>query len=206
MEEPEVEPEEEVVEEEIDEEEDLDDVEDEPKKKKSRWWLWLLIVLIVLAGLGVLGYLFKDKITPTIEQLKSKFSKTEQVEPVVEAEEEEETATVEEVEVIEEVVKEEPAEEPVAESFTPQVIKSTADNKYQYIRFESGHFYVIAGSLPNEKDAEMHIRQRSLDQYNPTLLLQDGVSNIRVCIGIFNTEAEAESFAKDISSKYWVLK
>ena len=35
---------------------------------------------------------------------------------------------------------------------------------------------------------------------------QDGVKNLRVCIGVFNTEAEAESFAKGINSGYWVLK
>ena len=96
--------------------------------------------------------------------------------------------------------------EEAPEPYKPKVVKSTADNKYEYIRFESGHYYVIAGSLPNESDAELHIRQRGLDKYQPTLLLQDGVSNIRVCIGIYDTEEEAESFAKGINSKYWVLK
>jgi hypothetical protein len=51
-----------------------------------------------------------------------------------------------------------------------------------------------------------HIRQKKLDQYSPKILKQDGVSNLRVCIGVFNTEEEAESFAKGVSASYWVLK
>ncbi len=181
--------------------EDEDDYEDgeteEVVRRKSHWWIWLLIILL-LAAIGVCGYLFRDKLTPLYEQIKGKFSKTEEV---VEPEKEDETTT-DYQEVVEEpqTVEEEPA------PYTPEVIKSSTDGKYEYIRFESGHFYVIAGSLPNEKDAELHIRQRALDKYEPKLLLQDGVSNIRVCIGIFDTEEEAENYAKGISPKYWVLK
>ena len=174
-----------------------DDETEEVVRRKSHWWIWLLIILL-LAAIGVCGYLFRDKLTPLYEQIKGKFSKTEEV---VEPEKEDETTT-DYQEVVEEpqTVEEEPA------PYTPEVIKSSTDGKYEYIRFESGHFYVIAGSLPNEKDAELHIRQRALDKYEPRLLLQDGVSNIRVCIGIFDTEEEAENYAKGISPKYWVLK
>ena len=85
-------------------------------------------------------------------------------------------------------------------------MKQTADGKYNYVRFEPGHFYAIAGSFPGEADVERHIRQKKLDQYSPVIVKQDGVSNLRVCIGIFDTEEEAESFAKGVSSSYWVLK
>ena len=97
-------------------------------------------------------------------------------------------------------------ETPESEPYTPEVIKKTADKKYDYIQFESGHFYAIAGSFPNEGDAVRHIRQKKLDQYSPVLVKQDGAKNLRVCIGVFDTEEEAETFAKGINSSYWVLK
>ena len=188
--------------EEVDDNDSEDEVDDDekPRKKRSLWWLWLLLILLLLGALGFCGYQFRDKISPVIEQVKSKFKKTEQVEP------QEEAVTDDTAEYQEEEVTEEEVVEEAPEPYKPEVVKSTADNKYEYIRFESGHYYVIAGSLPNESDAELHIRQRGLDKYQPTLLLQDGVSNIRVCIGIYDTEEEAESFAKGINSKYWVLK
>ncbi len=182
--------------------EDEKEDEDSPKKQKSsRWWLWLLIILLILVVVGIIGYLFRDKLSATIERIKEKREPTEQL---VEIGEEEEDAMEEETYSIEEMEEE---EAPVdAEPYTPQVVKSTGDNKYSYIRFEQGHFYVIAGSLPNEHDAELHIRQRGLDRYQPTLLLQDGVSNIRVCIGIFDSEEEADQFAQSTNANYWILK
>lgn len=188
--------------EEVDDNDSEDEVDDDekPRKKRSLWWLWLLLTLLLLGVLGFCGYQFRDKVVPVIEQVKSKFKKTEQVEQKEETTDDNTIEYQEEVQEAEEVVEEAP------EPYQPEVIKSTADNKYEYIHFESGHYYVIAGSLPNESDAELHIRQRGLDKYNPTLLLQDGVSNIRVCIGIYDTEEEAESFAKSVNSKYWVLK
>ena len=87
-----------------------------------------------------------------------------------------------------------------------QYLSKTADGKYDYVRFESGHYYAIAGSFPGEADVERHIRLKNLDQYSPVIVKQDGVKNLRVCIGIFDTEEEAEQFAKGVSSQYWVLK
>lgn len=102
-----------------------------------------------------------------------------------------------------EVAEEQPSE---PEKYVPAAVKQTADGKYEYINFESGHYYAIAGSFYNEKDVETHIRHKGLDQYSPKILLQDGVKNLRVCIGIFNTEEEAEAFAKGVNQQYWVLK
>ncbi len=185
------------------EEEDDDDFEEEeiktPKKRRSLWWLFVLIIFIAL---GVIGYLFRSQFADLYQQVISKFSKQTEQEVVTESSTEDETIEAPVDEEIEQVVEETP--EPVV--YEPKVLKTTADGKYQYIAFETGHYYVIAGSLPNETDAEMHIRQRNLSQYSPTLVLQDGVSNIRVCIGIYDTEEEAEQFAKSINSKYWVLK
>ena len=160
---------------------------------------------MLLAVLGALGYIFKDKLTDYYHQWRESKQSVEQV--VTTDQQSDETTGTVAAEGMEPAVDEsEPVEEPVAEVYTPEVLKQTADGKYDYIRFEPGHFYAIAGSLPNETDAERHIRQKKLDQYSPKIVLQDGVKNLRVCIGIFDTEEEAEQFAKGINSGYWVLK
>ena len=170
------------------------------KKRRSWWWLFVLLILIAL---GVLGYLFRQQLTDTFHRIKMEFTATD--EEVITDEDEtaaEETATYEEE--TQEAQEEEVVTEP--EVYTPEVMRTTANGNYPVIRFEQGHYYVIAGSLPTEQDAVRHIKQRNLDQYEPKIVLQNGVSNLRVCIGIFDTEEEAETFAKNVNPKYWVLK
>ena len=203
--EPVVEPDEEVDDDEDDDEDEYEDEDEEPEKKKHHLaWLWILLLLI--AVLAALGFVFKDKLLGYYHQWKEKKQPVEQV--VEPQETPETTATVEEVAEPAEPEQEpqEMVEEPAQETYTPAVIKQSSDGKYDYIRFEKGHYYVIAGSFPNESDVIRHIRQKNLDQYSPKILKQDGVSNLRVCIGVFDTESEAESFAKGVSSSYWVLK
>ena len=193
-----------------DDESETEDDESQVANRKShtahRKWLWWLLVLLLLGALGAAGYLFRDKLTPVYENVKEKFSKKEKVETPTEAE------TIEVVTPVEEAEEMEPAEEPVEEvaeetpAYTPEVVKRTADDKYPYIRYESGHYYAIVGSLPSEGDAVRHIRNRGLDKYEPKLVMQNGVGNIRVCIGIFDSEEEAEAFAKGTGLKYWILK
>ncbi len=204
--EPIVEPEPETVvndDEEDDEEEDEDDEQPETKKHHLAW-LWILLLLI--AVLAAAGFVFKDKLWNYYQQWKEK---KQPVEQVVEPQEiPDATTTIDEVtetvEPLEEVVEPEPEPEP--EVFTPTVIKQSADGKYDYIRFEKGHYYAIAGSFPSENDVIRHIRQKNLDQYSPKILKQDGFPNLRVCIGVFDTEDEAERFAKGVNASYWVLK
>ena len=203
--EPVVEPDEEVDDDEDDDEDEYEDEDEEPEKKKHHLaWLWILLLLI--AVLAALGFVFKDKLLGYYHQWKEKKQPVEQV--VEPQETPEATATVDEVTEPAEPVEEpqEEVKEPAPETFTPAVIKQSSDGKYDYIRFEKGHYYVIAGSFPNESDVIRHIRQKNLDQYSPKILKQDGVSNLRVCIGVFDTEDEAERFAKGVSSSYWVLK
>jgi len=187
-----------------DDEEEDEEEEDEHRKRHGLAWLWVVLLLLIV--LGVLGYIFKDKWMGYYQQWKEKKQPVEQlVEP---QETTETTATIDEV-----TAPVEPAEEPQEvveeaepEVYTPAVVKQSSDGKYDYIRFEKGHYYVIAGSFPTESDVIRHIRQKKLDQYSPKILKQDGVSNLRVCIGVFDTEEEAENFAKGVSSSYWVLK
>ena len=182
---------------------DTDDV----KRHRSRWWLWLLIVLLILAALGTAGYLLRNKIRPVFDNVKEKFSEKEQVVNPSESDGSETIDIIEPAEnVEEEIVEEDVEEESAPEVYVPETVKKTVDGKYPYIRFETGHFYTIVGSLPSEGDAEKHIRNRGLDKYEPMLVLQNGVGNIRVCVGIFDSEEEAESFGKNTGLKYWVLK
>ncbi len=173
-----------------------DNMPTDGKKHRSLWWLFLLLILIAL---GVLGYLFRKPLVDTFYKVKDKIMQPK--EAVIP---EEEPALEPDTIAYEETSVEDTVAEP--EAYTPEVIRKTADNQYDCIRFESGHYYVIAGSFPTEQDAERHIRQRNLNQYAPSLVMQDGVSNLRVCIGIYDTEEEAEAYAKSINPKYWVLK
>ena len=186
---------------------DDDDDDDEKDKRKHHKLAWLWVILLLLIVLGVLGYIFKDKLLNIIHQLKDRKQPVEQ--PVVPSDSVNEST----VDYTDSLAQTEPAvesvettETPEPEVYTPEVIKKTADSKYDYIQFEPGHFYAIAGSFPSEADVVRHIRQKHLDQYSPVIVKQDGVKNLRVCIGVFDTEAEAEQFAKGVSSQYWVLK
>jgi len=208
--EPVVEPEPEPIVEPDDDDDDEDDEDeydedDEPEKKKHHLaWLWILLLLI--AVLAALGFVFKDKLLDYYHQWQEKKHPVEQVaEP---QETPEATATIDEVTEPAEPVEEpqETVEEPEPETYTPVVIKQSSDGKYDYIRFEKGHYYAIAGSFPNESDVIRHIRQKNLDQYSPKILKQDGVSNLRVCIGVFDTEDEAERFANGVNASCWILK
>jgi nucleoid DNA-binding protein len=190
-----------------DDDDDDDDDDDEKDKRKHHKLAWLWVILLLFIVLGVLGYIFKDKLLNIIHQWKDKKQPVEQ--PVVPSDSVNEST----VDYTDSLAQTEPAEEsvettetPEPEVYTPEVIKKTADSKYDYIQFEPGHFYAIAGSFPSEADVVRHIRQKHLDQYSPVIVKQDGVKNLRVCIGVFDTEAEAEQFAKGVSSQYWVLK
>ena len=183
--------------EERDEERD-EDIQDVKPKKRHLGWLFVLLIVIALA---VLGYLFRGQLGRTYQNVMQKMKKAPNTEVVEDTADDVDESTAEPAEV----EPQEPVEE-IPTVYEPKVVKTTADGKYNYVQFESGHYYAIAGSLPTEKDAELHIMQRRLEQYSPMLVLQDGVSNIRVCVGVFDTEAEAESFAKGLNEKYWVLK
>ena len=160
---------------------------------------------------GVLGFVFRDKLKDAFRQWKERKQPVEQVQ--TEPETQDETAVPYEEPLVEPETPEtaetvEPAEPETVEpqKAAPAAFKQTADGKYDYIRFEQGRYYAIAGSFLGEADVERHIRQKRLDQYDPKIVVQDGRKNLRVCIGVFDTEEEAESFAKGVNPSYWVLK
>ncbi|MCR4738136.1 MAG: hypothetical protein K5846_08270 [Bacteroidales bacterium] len=169
-----------------------------PKKRRSLWWLYTLLVLLLLAALG---YIFRDKIQDLIRPVFDRFAHKEvattepdEIDTDTVSFTEDDTTAVAESDTL-------PEEMP----YEPEVVK-TSSAGYPYIRFEQGHYYAIAGSFLTEKEVISHIRAKHLEEYSPKLVLQDGAPNIRICIGIYDTEEEAETFAKSINPKYWVLK
>ena len=172
--------------------------EEVPAKRKHRVWPWILLLLLLLAA-GVLIFLLRGQLKDLMQQLKDRHA------PAVEQVDEPEDAPDEAATLpIDSIV--EPPADTVPAPFTPEILKYTANNQYPYIPFDGEHFYVIAGSFPAEKDALAHIRQTHLDGFNPYLVLQDGVKNIRICIGIYDTEERAQQVIDSLQKKYWILK
>lgn len=196
-----------------DKDDDDDDDDDNKGKRKRRWEVWLFI-LIILASIGVLAALFDDELVHLYQKIiDKKETNTELTTPSDTTDNEEisslETTSNEELE--EEVEEVEEVIEPSTEETIVQEVKSnsnpTATNEnIPIIDFESGKFYVIAGSFIKQSDAELHIKQKSLQRYNAKIVKQNGNNRLRVCIGIFDTENEAINFAAKIDKNYWVLK
>lgn len=210
---PESEDTQEIEEEDEDKDDDDDDDDDNKGKRKRRWEVWLFI-FIILASIGVLAALFDDELVHLYQKIiDKKETNTELTTPSDTTDNEEisslETTSNEELE--EEVEEVEEVIEPSTEETIVQEVKSnsnpTATNEnIPIIDFESGKFYVIAGSFVKQSDAELHIKQKSLQRYNAKIVKQNGNNRLRVCIGIFDTENEAINFAAKIDKNYWVLK
>ena len=210
---PESEDTQEIEDEDEDKDDDDDDDDDNKGKRKRRWEVWLFI-LIILASIGVLAALFDDELVHLYQKIiDKKETNTELTTPSDTTDNEEisslETTSNEELE--EEVEEVEEVIEPSTEETIVQEVKSnsnpTATNEnIPIIDFESGKFYVIAGSFIKQSDAELHIKQKSLQRYNAKIVKQNGNNRLRVCIGIFDTENEAINFAAKIDKNYWVLK
>lgn len=86
----------------------------------------------------------------------------------------------------------------------PQVFPMESDD--MYISYQDGKYYVIAGSFVNEGDALRHIKQQKFEKYRAKLIVHPASPRIRVCIGVFDNEIDANTFAAQIDKSYWVLK
>lgn len=75
-----------------------------------------------------------------------------------------------------------------------------------HIDYEKGKYYVIVGSFRSEKEVRQHIKERKLEQYNPKVVVQQSSKNLRICIGVFDTENDADNYGRSTSLNYWVLK
>ena len=99
-------------------------------------------------------------------------------------------------------VEEEPMmEEPASEA------KPFDINNLEHIQYEKGKYYLVHGSFSQEADCARHIRSHHFETYAPTVLHQSGNSRMRVCLGVFNSEAESTQFAATNGIKdAWTLK
>lgn len=209
--------------EESQERDDTQEIEEEEEeeykgKRKRRWEIWLFI-FIILASIGVLAALFDDELIYLYQKIIDKRkTNTELTTPsdVTDNDEipnlkttpneevDEEADTVDEA--IESTTEEVIPEETIAQEVQPAPKPTATYENIPIIEFESGKFYVIAGSFVKQSDAELHIKQKSLQRYNAKIVKQNGNNRLRVCIGIFDTENEAINFAAKIDKNYWVLK
>ena len=199
-------------------EEEEEEEEEDKGKRKRRWEIWLFI-FIILASIGVLAALFDDELIYLYQKIIDKRkTNTELTTPsdVTDNDEipnlkttpneevDEEADTVDEA--IESTTEEVIPEETIAQEVKPAPKPTATYENIPIIEFESGKFYVIAGSFVKQSDAELHIKQKSLQRYNAKIVKQNGNNRLRVCIGIFDTENEAINFAAKIDKNYWVLK
>lgn len=198
--------------------EEEEEEEEDKGKRKRRWEIWLFI-FIILASIGVLAALFDDELIYLYQKIiDKKKTNTELTTPsdvtdndeipnlktMPNEEVDEETDTVDEA--IESTTEEVIPEETIAQEVQPAPKPTATYENIPIIEFESGKFYVIAGSFVKQSDAELHIKQKSLQRYNAKIVKQNGNNRLRVCIGIFDTENEAINFAAKIDKNYWVLK
>jgi|GEM_PF-1813569 len=178
------------------------------KKKRDRFW-FVLIILIALATLGVL--FLKDTFYKFYQDI---FAKNE-IHVITKEVETEETAYISSL--IEEIkneidafdhAKKDIEKDPVlneVENNVPAPVSPMESND-QYLSYQKGKYYVIAGSFTNEADALRHIKQQKFEKYRAKLVVHPDSPRLRVCIGVFDNERDAKHFAEQIDKNYWVLK
>ena len=196
--------------------EDADDKRSHKKKKHG--WIWLLLVLLLLSAAGVACYLYRTEVSAWLQDAKvwcQDFISEKLDGTKVDAD----TSACEEplpAESPDDVALQDTLSDTVAmdvveiHEFAPEAepapIVTTADNKYRIVGFQMGKFYVVHGSFSSETDCEKHIRIAGFDKYNPMIVKQSGNSHLRVCLGVFPTEAEAQEFIDRHQLKAWILK
>ena len=196
-------------EDENDEEDDEDETDDQ--KHKKRPWLVILIIVLIAALLAATAYYFREQLTELYQQYFGPKA-TEQVsEEAIQ-----DTSTTVDIDTIAtdslEMEKDSLStmensdnieEEIVSE---PTVVNQLPDGEKFFIDYEKGKYYVIVGSFRSEKEVREHINRRKLEQYNPKVVLQQNSKNMRVCIGVFDSEPAADTYGRNTGLNYWVLK
>lgn len=197
--------------EEIDESDENEEEEetDEQKRKKHPWGL--LIILLIVALLAAAAYYFRKQLTELYQQ----HFGSENTELVTEEALQDTTFTGE----IDTLVTDgmtmdtdslgttENSEDTEGKAISEQnMVNQLPDGEKFFIDYEKGKFYVIVGSFRSEKEVREHIKDRKLEQYKPKVVLQQNSKNMRVCIGVFGSEIEADSYGRGTGLNYWVLK
>jgi hypothetical protein len=198
-----------------------------PKKKSHKATIILTIILLILLALGAFCYFYWVPIELTLKDIMHKYIDKEQVLT------DEAPRSASEYQILGQVTENGNCKESTIlppfilgyqqksdnlQDYTDTVtagetiskqeppITSPSSTEYPKTDFQKGKYYVIAGSFISENDAALHIKERALQHLNPLLLYQEGSNRIRVCIGIYDNESEANAYARKFNSNYWVLK
>lgn len=197
------------------EEEENDDEEDEEEtdnqERKKRPWLVILIIVLIVALLATAAYYFREQLTGLYQQYFGK----ENTEQVSEEPTQDTPATVDidtigtdslnvETDSLSIIDGSENMEEETVSE--PAIVNQLPDGEKFFIDYEKGKYYVIVGSFRSEKEVREHIKSRKLEQYNPKVVLQPNSKNMRICIGVFDSEPAADSYGRSTGLNYWVLK
>jgi nucleoid DNA-binding protein/uncharacterized protein YpmB len=94
---------------------------------------------------------------------------------------------------------------PAAEIPASQTTSSQKTNN-NYLTYQKGKYYVIAGSFLTESDALRHIKNEKLEKHQAKLIVHPDNPRVRVCIGMFDNESDAMFFADGFKRNYWVLR
>lgn len=190
-----------------------EDAEEDQEPRKKRAWVIIMLILLIVALLAAAAYYFRDQLSAWYQQYFSK-KNTEQVTETT-GEESPTIATIDtsatetnpdslalqsdsaQTVAIDENIPTEPV---------PAVTSQLPEGEKFFIDYEKGKYYVIVGSFRSEKEVREHIKSRKLEQYNPKVVLQQNSKNMRICIGVFDTEAAADSYVRSTGLNYWVLK
>lgn len=200
----------------------------EKKKRKVALIITMVLLVLLLIPAGYYSYMHRIAIELTIKDWKHKYfdknvistlRNAEEVptSPLFPQEEEIVTPTTPYIIGYQPIIEDNTTEEIILSeeqtgtsvSTTPNSSnndKPSSSSGFSKVQFEKGNYYVIAGSFYKESDALKHIQTNQLEKLNPTLLYQEGVRNIRVCIGTYNSEGEAMEYANSFHNNYWVLK
>ena len=174
------------------------------KKTKKHDKVWFVLTILATAMLLCVLFL-KDQLPDFYQTI---FSKPEQAIA-------ENDTTVEDVALIvkmgEDAIDSDIADDtnlkPDAINIEHTYITTTLpESKDIYLPYQEGKYYVIAGSFIKEEDALRHIEQKKLANYNAKLIVHPQNLRVRVCIGVFDNEKDADKFATQIDKNYWVLK
>ena len=166
--------------------------------KKNKWWI-VLVILLVLALLAATAYYFKDQLIDLYHQYFDQQTEIVTEEPIsIDEPTVTETDTTDSILPTDTITPEEEITEPVPVSQLP-------DGENFFINFEKGKHYVIVGSFRSEKEVRQHIKDRNLEQYNPKIVIHPDSKKMRICVGVFDTEADADSYGRNTGLNYWVL-
>jgi cell division septation protein DedD len=193
-----------------------------PPKSRNTGFIVTIIILIFLIFFLIFAYFKKQVVIDFCCNLLAK--KIEQLDPPKPVSQvKSDTATIDST-VAKETIEEKTPEvvatpvpapattpAPVAEkkqaTTTPALQQNVSvKNPVEVItQLEPNMFYLISGSFPDEKSAQMHIVQSNFAKYHPTIIHVSN-SNYRVCIGHFENEADALDYKKLMKIDAWVLQ